>query len=454
MMSRPGYSAQSTDEPADIDEAGARRGLDDSVQGRPRERRSVAGCSSGGIDFGRRVELARSGGGMPHASTRVTTGRTPRVPTNGYGESLVDRYGARPTVVDVSSRTCATSSSRSSARSTSPRRRIGDPDLARVASDRVAEQGRAAGRLAATSCSPGIAHIGLLVGEHDGRLRPVQRAVSSLRDALPESGGRLVDRLKRFVRSNEGPSWEALPSRISTSAVGTADSTDRVPGEMTGTRRRKVSTPSTHAVARSPVRAGLYRLQDISAGRDRVERPHRRRTPGCQRPVPSRVRRARIPPSGPCEGRLERASCSSGARSATVCRRSTSARRSAGSWADRVVAANELPTIRDRRAVGGGSRVWTVRHQRRDDAARRTLPRRHNPQRHSVVAAVLHDLAPPSWRATWRRSRNCRQPDASLGGARAAVSRAGAAVGPPCALTPPRAPKRARPSRELRPDES
>jgi asparagine synthase (glutamine-hydrolysing) len=54
-------------------------------------------------------------------------------------------------------------------------------------------------------------HIGLLVGERYGRLpRVVQRAISAAVDLLPEPKGeaQTVDRLKRFMRSNVGPSWQ------------------------------------------------------------------------------------------------------------------------------------------------------------------------------------------------------------------------------------------------------
>jgi asparagine synthase (glutamine-hydrolysing) len=277
----------SIDESRDIDEQ-VLAWLDDSVQAHLVSDVPVAAFLSGGIDSSAIVSSwAKSGGATPHAFTaRYHGSDAADTDETGLAKLLADRYGARLTVVDVEPNV----------------REIFEPIIRTLdephadesaipswlVSEAIASQYKVA--LSGTGGDELFAgyrrHIGLLVGEHYGRLpRPVQRAVSSLAHALPESsgGGLGVDRLKRFVRSNEGPSWQRYLAYFSRMpwARRQAIYADRVAGEITGNAAKKrFDTLHSRGGELGGVRAGLYLdyktylPDDILALSDRISMAH------------------------------------------------------------------------------------------------------------------------------------------------------------------------------------
>jgi len=187
--------------------------LDDSVKAHLVSDVPIAAFLSGGIDSSAIVSsMALQSGESPHAFTaRYLGSGAADTDETGLARLLADRYGAKLTVVDVDPNV----------------RDIFEPIIRTldephadesaipswVLSQAIASQYKVA--LAGTGGDELFAgyrrHIGLVVGEHYGRLpRSIQRAVSMFADALPEpkGSGMGMDRLKRFVRSNEGPAWQ------------------------------------------------------------------------------------------------------------------------------------------------------------------------------------------------------------------------------------------------------
>ncbi len=277
----------SDDEPRDVEER-VLAWLDDSVQAHLVSDVPVAAFLSGGIDSSAIVSSwARFGGAAPHAFTaRYVGSGAERADETPLAQLLADRYGARLTIVDVEPNV---------AKIFEPIvRTLDEPHADESAiptwlvSEAIASQYKVA--LSGTGSDELFAgyrrHIGLLVGEHYGRLpRPVQRAVSSIAHALPESsGGKIsVDRIKRFVRSNEGPAWErylAYFSRLPW-ARRQAIYAPGVRGEVIGTAAKKwFDTLHSRGGSFPGVRAGLYLdyktylPDDILALSDRISMAH------------------------------------------------------------------------------------------------------------------------------------------------------------------------------------
>jgi asparagine synthase (glutamine-hydrolysing) len=187
--------------------------LDDSVKAHLVSDVPVAAFLSGGIDSSAVVSsMARMGGAPPHAFTaRYHGSGAAATDETGLAKLLADRYGAQLTVVDVEPNV----------------REIFEPIVRTLdephadesaipswlVSQAIASQYKVA--LAGTGGDELFGgyrrHIGLLAGEYYGRLPVgVQRTVSAVAHSFPEprGGAMVVDRLKRFVRSNEGPSWQ------------------------------------------------------------------------------------------------------------------------------------------------------------------------------------------------------------------------------------------------------
>jgi asparagine synthase (glutamine-hydrolysing) len=187
--------------------------LDDSVKAHLVSDVPIAAFLSGGIDSSAIVSsMALQSGASPHAFTaRYLGSGAEGTDETGLARLLANRYGAKLTVVDVAPQV----------------RDIFEPIIRTldephadesaipswVLSQAIAAEYKVA--LAGTGGDELFAgyrrHIGLPVGEYYGRLpRSIQRLVSTIADAIPEpAGGELgVDRLKRFVRSNEGPAWQ------------------------------------------------------------------------------------------------------------------------------------------------------------------------------------------------------------------------------------------------------
>jgi asparagine synthase (glutamine-hydrolysing) len=279
---------QSEEEPRDVEEK-VLAWLDDSVQAHLVSDVPVAAFLSGGIDSSAIVSSwARSGGVTPHAFTaRYVGSDAARADETPLAQLLADRYGARLTIVDVEPNV----------------RDIFEPIIRTLdephadesaiptwlVSQAIASQYKVA--LAGTGGDELFAgyrrHIGLLVGEHYGRLpRPVQRAVSSLAHALPEgaAGGKIsVDRIKRFVRSNEGPAWERYLAYFSRLPWARRQSiyAPGVRSQVVGTAAKKwFDTLHTRGGEFNGVRAGLYLdyktylPDDILALSDRISMAH------------------------------------------------------------------------------------------------------------------------------------------------------------------------------------
>ncbi|MGH7677860.1 MAG: asparagine synthetase B family protein, partial [Gemmatimonadaceae bacterium] len=167
----------------------------------------------GGIDSSAVVSsMARMGGPPPHAFTaRYHGSGAEETDETGLARLLAERYGARLTVVDVEPDV----------------REIFEPIVRAldephadesaipswVVSQAIAAEYKVA--LAGTGGDELFAgyrrHIGLLVGEHYGRLpRALQRVISIAANALPEpaGGGLAVHRLKRFAAGHGESSWQ------------------------------------------------------------------------------------------------------------------------------------------------------------------------------------------------------------------------------------------------------
>jgi asparagine synthase (glutamine-hydrolysing) len=198
--------------PPDVEEQ-VRAWLDDSVRMHLVSDVPVAAFLSGGIDSSAIVSSwARFGGTPPHAFTaRYHGSGAESTDETGLAKRLADRYGAKLTIVDVVPnvrdifeaivRTLDEPHADSSA----------IPSW--LVSQAIAAEYKVA--LAGTGGDELFAgyprHIGQLVGGHYNRLPSiVQRAVSKFANSLPElsdaPGG--IDRIKRFARSNDGPSWQ------------------------------------------------------------------------------------------------------------------------------------------------------------------------------------------------------------------------------------------------------
>ena len=261
--------------------------LDDSVQAHLVSDVPVAAFLSGGIDSSAVVSSMARVGGPPHAFTaRYLGSGAESADETGLAKLLANRYGAKLTVVDIEPNV----------------RDIFEPIVRSldephadesaipswVTSQVIASQYKVA--LAGTGGDELFAgyrrHIGLLVGERYSRLpRGIQRAISAAVDLLPEPKGEAggVDRLKRFMRSNVGPSWQrylAYFSRLSW---------DRRQSIYSGAVRSHISgdTASTwfHELHRRGgsfpgLRAGLYLdyktylPDDILALSDRISMAH------------------------------------------------------------------------------------------------------------------------------------------------------------------------------------
>ena len=187
--------------------------LDDSVKAHLVSDVPVAAFLSGGIDSSAIVSsMALLGGPPPHAFTaRYGGSGSGAADETGLAALLANRYGARLTIVDVEP---------SLGNIFEPIIRAMDEPHADesaipswLVSEAIASEYKVA--LAGTGGDELFGgyrrHIGLLAGEYYGRLpRSIQRGISAAADFLPEpaDGGQGTDRIKRFVRSNAGPSWE------------------------------------------------------------------------------------------------------------------------------------------------------------------------------------------------------------------------------------------------------
>ncbi len=202
---------ESIEAPPDIEER-VLAWLDDSVKAHLVSDVPVAAFLSGGIDSSAIVSSMARSTDAPHAFTaRYRGSGAESTDETGLAKLLADRYGARLTIVDIEPHV----------------RDIFEPIVRSldephadesaipswVLSQTIAGQYKVA--LAGTGGDELFGgyrrHIGLLIGEHYGRLpRAVQRAMSAVADRIPEFDGEALgmDRLKRFMRGNEGPSWQ------------------------------------------------------------------------------------------------------------------------------------------------------------------------------------------------------------------------------------------------------
>jgi asparagine synthase (glutamine-hydrolysing) len=262
--------------------------LDNSVEAHLVSDVPVAAFLSGGIDSSAIVSsMALMGGGAAHAFTaRYLGSGAESTDETGLAKLLADRYGAQLTVIDIE-----------------PHvrdllepivRALDEPHADESAvpswllSQAIAGQYKVA--LSGTGGDELFAgyrrHIGLLVGEHYRRLpRRVQRVLSTLVDTLPEpAGGDLgTDRLKRFMRSNEGPVWQrylAYFSRLEWSRRSSLYS-PAVRGEVAGDAASMwFNSLHTRGGSFTGLRAGLYLdyktylPDDILALSDRMSMAH------------------------------------------------------------------------------------------------------------------------------------------------------------------------------------
>ena len=129
-------------------------------------------------------------------------------------------------------------------------------------------------------------HIGLVVGDQYRRLpRQLRRMLTSVVDALPQVGGSdlAIDRLKRFTRGTEGPSWQrylAYFTRLAWSRRQSLYSTS-VRSQVRGDAASSwFDALHTRGGSFSGVRAGLYLdyktylPDDILALSDRISMAH------------------------------------------------------------------------------------------------------------------------------------------------------------------------------------
>jgi len=187
--------------------------LDDSVRAHLVSDVPVAAFLSGGIDSSAIVSsMALMGGGAAHAFTaRYRGSGAEATDETGLAKLLANRYGAQLTVVDIEPNVRDVLEPIV--------RALDEPHADESAvpswliSQAIAAQYKVA--LSGTGGDELFAgyrrHIGLLVGEQYHRLpKALQRTLSSLVDALPQPAGSdlAMDRLKRFMRSNEGPAWQ------------------------------------------------------------------------------------------------------------------------------------------------------------------------------------------------------------------------------------------------------
>jgi len=187
--------------------------LDDSVRAHLVSDVPVAAFLSGGIDSSAIVSsMALMGGGAAHAFTARYRGTgAEATDESGLAKLLANRYGAQLTVVDIEPNVRDVLEPIV--------RALDEPHADESAvpswliSQAIAGQYKVA--LSGTGGDELFAgyrrHIGLLVGEQYHRLpRALQRTLSTLVDALPQPTGSdlAMDRLKRFMRSNEGPAWQ------------------------------------------------------------------------------------------------------------------------------------------------------------------------------------------------------------------------------------------------------
>lgn len=201
------------DEAPDAVDERVRAWLDDSVRAHLVSDVPVAAFLSGGIDSSAVVSsMALVGDAVPHAFTaRYRGSGAESADETGLASLLARRYGAHLTVVDVEPNVRDVFEPIV--------RALDEPHADESAvptwlvSQAIAAQYKVA--LAGTGGDELFAgyrrHLGLLVGEQYGRVpralrRVVQAAVRSLREPANGTGG--MDRLKRFVRSNDGPAWE------------------------------------------------------------------------------------------------------------------------------------------------------------------------------------------------------------------------------------------------------
>ena len=181
--------------------------LDDSVKAHMVSDVPVAVLLSGGLDSSAVVSSMAIGGYTPHAFTaRYHGSGAPQADETGLARELADRYGVQLTVVDVHPNI----------------ERIFEPvvwaldephaDESAIPmwliAEAVGESYKVA--LAGTGGDELFAgyrrHIGLLIGEHYGKLpAPLRRILTLIVNSLrePSGSGLGVDRLKRFVRTNE-----------------------------------------------------------------------------------------------------------------------------------------------------------------------------------------------------------------------------------------------------------
>jgi asparagine synthase (glutamine-hydrolysing) len=188
--------------------------LDESVRAHLVSDVPVAAFLSGGLDSSAVVASMALAGEVPHAFTARYHGTSAAMADeSGLARQLVDRYGAKLTVIDVHPELT----------------RIFEPivfaldephaDESAVPSWLISEAVGSQYKVALTGTGGDELfagyrrHLGLLLGGYARRVPgPIRRAASAVANALPEprGGGLGVDRVKRFLRTGEAE----VPDRL------------------------------------------------------------------------------------------------------------------------------------------------------------------------------------------------------------------------------------------------